>query len=122
MSGTIGPRPAPPGAGRYRYAAPRGSMNPTVMLLLIAAAHAAFLWSILRRWQLMRVGRFIDRFDRIPERISAVLRYAFAQEKMSYYQPAGWAHKLIFVGFMVLTLRTVVLAGRGFDSSSNLFV
>jgi len=97
-------------------------MNPTVMLLLIVAAHAVFLWSILRRWQLMRVGRFIDRFDRIPERISAVLRYAFAQEKMAYYQPAGIAHKLIFVGFMVLLFRTLVLWGRGFDPSWNLLV
>lgn len=97
-------------------------MNPTVMLLLIVAAHAVFLWSILRRWQLMRIGRFIDRFDRIPERISAVLRYAFAQEKMAYYQPAGIAHKLIFVGFMVLLFRTLVLWGRGFDPTWNLLV
>lgn len=97
-------------------------MNPTVMLLLIVAAHVAFLWSMLRRWQLLRIGRFIDRFDRIPERISAVLRYAFAQEKMAYYQPAGIAHKLIFVGFMVLLFRTLVLWGRGFDPSWNLLV
>jgi Fe-S oxidoreductase len=97
-------------------------MNPTAMLLLIVAAHAVFLWSILRRWQLMRVGRFIDRFDRIPERISNTLRYAFAQEKMAYYQPAGIAHKLIFVGFMILLFRTLVLWGRGFDPSWNLLV
>ena len=97
-------------------------MNPTVMLLLIVAAHAIFLWSIMRRWQLLRIGSFIDRFDRIPERISAVLRYAFAQEKMAYYQPAGIAHKLIFVGFLVLLFRTLILWGRGFDPSFNLLV
>lgn len=97
-------------------------MNPTVMFLIIAAAHAVFLWSILRRWQVMRIGSFIDRFDRIPERIDAVLRYAFAQEKMGYYQPVGIAHKLIFVGFMVLLFRTLVLWGRGFDPTWNLLV
>ena len=97
-------------------------MNPTAMLLLIVAAHAVFFWSAIRRWQLLRLGRFVDRFDRIPERIAAVFRYAFAQEKMSYYQPAGWAHKLIFVGFLVLLLRTLVLWGRGFDPTLNLFV
>jgi Fe-S oxidoreductase len=97
-------------------------MNPSVMLLLIVAAHAIFLWSIMRRWQLLRIGSFIDRFDKIPERISAVLRYAFAQEKMAYYQPAGIAHKLIFVGFLVLLFRTLVLWGRGFDPSFNLFI
>ncbi len=97
-------------------------MNPTAMILLIASAHAIFAWSALRRWQLLRVGKFAHRFDRIPERISAVLRYAFAQEKMSYYEPAGWAHKLIFVGFLVLLFRTLVLWGRGFDPSWNFFV
>jgi len=97
-------------------------MNPTVMLLIIVAAHAVFFWSALRRWQLLRIGKFIDRFDRIPERISAVLRYAFAQEKMAYYQPAGIAHKLIFVGFLVLLARTLVLWGRGFDPTWNLLV
>jgi Fe-S oxidoreductase len=97
-------------------------MNPTAMILLIGAAHAIFAWSALRRWQLLRIGKFIHRFDRIPERISAVLRYAFAQEKMSYYEPAGWAHKLIFVGFLVLLFRTLVLWGRGFDPTWNLFV
>ena len=97
-------------------------MNPTAMLILIVAAHVVFAWSAIRRWQLLRLGRFVNRFDRIPERLAAVFRYAFAQEKMSYYQPAGWAHKLIFVGFCVLTLRTLVLWGRGFDPTWNLLV
>jgi Fe-S oxidoreductase len=97
-------------------------MNPTAMLLLIVAAHVLFLWSMLRRWQLLRIGSFTNRFDRVPDRISATLRYAFAQEKMAYYQPAGIAHKLIFVGFLVLLFRTLVLWGRGFDPSWNLLV
>ncbi|AKU98665.1 Fe-S oxidoreductase [Labilithrix luteola] len=97
-------------------------MNPTAMLVLIVGAHVVFFWSALRRWQLLRVGSFVDRFKRIPDRVSAVLRYAFAQEKMDYYQPAGWAHKLIFVGFIVLLARTIVLWGRGFDPSWNLLV
>ncbi|MBX3188100.1 MAG: (Fe-S)-binding protein [Labilithrix sp.] len=97
-------------------------MNPTAMLLLIVGAHALFFWSVLRRWQLMRVGSWTNRFDRIPDRIAATLRYAFAQEKMAYYQPAGWAHKLIFVGFLVLLARTIILWGRGFDPTWNLFL
>src|SRR5687767_9304499 len=97
-------------------------MNPIAMLLLIIVAHAVFFWSAIRRWQLLRIGRFTNRFDRIPERIAAVIRYAFAQEKMNYYQPAGWAHKLIFIGFIVLLLRTLVLWGRGIDPSWNFFI
>ena len=97
-------------------------MNPPVMLMLIVVAHAVFFWSAIKRWQLLRVGKWVHRFDRIPDRIAATLRYAFAQEKMSYYQPAGWAHKLIFVGFLVLLLRTLILWGRGFDPSWNFFI
>lgn len=97
-------------------------MNPAMMLVLVVAAHVVFAWSALRRWQLLRVGRFLDRFDRIEERISAVFRYGLAQEKMAYYQPAGIAHKLIFVGFAVLLARTLVLWGRGFDPTWNLLV
>ena len=37
-------------------------MNPIAMLLLIVTAHAVFLWSATRRWQLLRLGRFVNRF------------------------------------------------------------
>src|SRR5262252_8754632 len=97
-------------------------MNPTVMLALIVGALAAFAWSASRRWQLLKVGRAENRFDRIGARIAAVWRYAFRQERMDYYQPAGIAHKLIFTGFVVLLLRTIILWGRGFYPSWSLFV
>jgi Fe-S oxidoreductase len=45
-----------------------------------------------------------------------------AQIKMPKYRLAGLAHYGIFLGFAVLTLRTVVLVGRGFDEGFNLFV
>jgi Fe-S oxidoreductase len=41
---------------------------------------------------------------------------------MDYYNPAGFAHKLIFTGFVVLLLRTIVLWGRGFYAPFNLWV
>ena len=97
-------------------------MNPTVMLALIVGALAAFAWSASRRWQLLNIGRGENRFDRIGDRLAAVWRYAFRQERMDYYQPAGIAHKLIFTGFIVLLFRTLVLWGRGFYPSWNLFV
>jgi len=45
-----------------------------------------------------------------------------AQIKMPKYRLAGLAHYGIFLGFAVLTLRTVVLVGRGFDETFTLFV
>ena len=97
-------------------------MNPTVMLALIVGALAAFFWSANRRWQLLKVGKGENRFDHIGKRIGAVWRYAFAQERMDYYQPAGIAHKLIFAGFIILLFRTLILWGRGFYPAWNLLV
>ena len=97
-------------------------MNALVMSLLLLVAFGVFALAAGRRWLLLRTGRAADRFDRLGDRVKAVWRYAFIQERMDYYQPAGIAHKLIFVGFVVLLLRTLVLWGRGFDASFNLWV
>src|SRR6185437_13118459 len=86
------------------------------------AAFAMFAWSASRRWQLLQVGRATSRLDHLAARIRGTWRYAFRQEKMDYYNPAGFAHKLIFTGFVVLLLRTIVLWGRGFYPQFNLWV
>ena len=97
-------------------------MNPIVMLTEIVVLVALFAWSASRRWQLLKLGRPENRLDNVGERIRRTLVYAFGQKKMGYYPLAGFAHKLIFGGFMVLLLRTLILWGRGFDPSFNLFV
>src|SRR5205823_2378875 len=56
------------------------------------------------------------------ERIKGTYEYAFIQKKMNYYPLAGLAHKLIFVGFMVLLLRSMMLWGRGFDPAFNFWI
>jgi len=92
------------------------------MLALLVVAWSAFGWSAMRRWSLLRAGQPASRFDRIGERLIGTWRWAFKQERMDYYQPSGIAHKLIFLGFAVLLLRTLVLWGRGFSPAFNLFV
>jgi Fe-S oxidoreductase len=54
------------------------------------------------------------RWDHIGERLKGVWEYALAQRKMRYYRVAGAAHMLIFVGFAVLLINTLILWGRGF--------
>jgi Fe-S oxidoreductase len=95
-------------------------MNPTWMLTLLLSLTAAFAWSANRRWQLLKVGRSDNRIDNVVERLKGTWEYAFRQRKMGYYPLAGLAHKLIFVGFLVLLLRSIVLWGRGFDPAFNL--
>ena len=97
-------------------------MNPTAMLTIIVALTAAFAWSANRRWQLLKVGRSENRLDDLPRRIKGTIEYAFLQKKMPYYPGAGLAHILIFAGFGVLLLRTLMLWGRGFDPGFNLFI
>jgi len=97
-------------------------MNPLGMACLIVGFVAMFARSASRRWQLLMTGRPENRLDRIGERIDAVWRYAFVQEKMDYYQPAGLAHKLIFAGFVLLLFRILMLWGRGFSPDFDLFI
>ena len=97
-------------------------MNPTMMLTLLVAAWAAFAWSINRRWQLLKVGRSENRTDHVGMRLKVLYEYALVQKKMGYYPLAGAAHKLIFLGFSLLLLRTLVLWGRGFDPAFNFWI
>ena len=96
-------------------------MNPIAMLSIIVAALAAFGWSADRRWQLLHVGGPANRFDRIGERIARVLRYGIKQEKMHKYRGAGLAHHVVFAGFGILLLRTIILWGRGFEPAFGAF-
>jgi len=99
-------------------------MNPILMAVILVGLVAAFAVSARNRYKLLRVGQptWETRFDRIPQRVRAVLRFAVLQTKMPNYRLAAAAHYLIFGGFVVLLLRTLVLWGRGFDPGFNLFV
>jgi Fe-S oxidoreductase len=92
------------------------------MLTLLVAFGAAFFWSVNRRFQLLTIGRPVNALGDLGARIQGTLEYAFAQRKMGYYPLAGFAHKLIFGGFLVLLFRTLVLWGRGFDPAFSLWV
>ena len=100
-------------------------MNPVLMALIIVSLTrgvrveraAPLAPAASRRQPLGRAGRI-----EIGERLAAVWTFAFYQKKMRYYLAAGMAHQLIFLGFVVLLLRTLMLWGRGFDPTFNLFV
>jgi Fe-S oxidoreductase len=99
-------------------------MNPLAMGLIIVTLSAVFAVSAWRRFNLAKVGTatWESRLNEIPKRLGLVWTFAFYQKKMRNYLAAGLAHQLIFLGFVVLLLRTLVLWGRGFWPSFNLFV
>ncbi len=81
--------------------------------LLIALAIGVFVYSISRRVRVLLAGRTDDRFTRIPERVWKTLEYAFVQKRMFRDFYAGFFHILIFLGFVVLTVRTISLVVEG---------
>jgi Fe-S oxidoreductase len=83
--------------------------------MALIASFAMFTWSISRRAELLRIGRPSGNLlAHLRVRLVGTLRFAFRQEKMDFYRPAGIAHRLLFGGFFVLLLRTLELWGRGF--------
>ncbi len=90
-------------------------MSPLFMTLLLSVAVSVFTWQMRRRWRLMRLGPDERRLDRIGERLRRTWQYAFAQRRMRRYRWAGIAHSIIFAGFLVLLLRSLVLFGRGYS-------
>ena len=97
-------------------------MNPIAMAFVILSLSGMFAATAKQRMDLLKVGRFEVRWDRIPERVRGVVDYALAQKKMRYYPVAAIAHMAIFVGFVALLLRTLILWGRGFVPDFSLFV
>lgn len=90
-------------------------MSPWGMTALLLLGVGIFLHSAVRRLQLLRCGGTAEnRFDRFGERFKGVLRYVFTQERLRRYPAAGWAHTLIFFGFLVLLPHSLILFGRGF--------
>lgn len=84
------------------------------MTLLLLGAWGYFGYQIYHRWRLMRVGPDENRLDNIGERIRRTFEYAFVQKRMPRYKWAGIAHKVIFAGFIVLLLRSLILFARGY--------
>jgi Fe-S oxidoreductase len=92
------------------------------MALLLIAGWGIFAYSAWRRWNLLMVGAKEKRFDNVGARLGAVWTYAIRQLRMPRFPLAGYAHMVIFFGFLVLLLRSLILWGRGFDESFNFWI
>lgn len=87
------------------------------MLLLIGLAF--FSYTINNRWGLVRLAQGRDeRWKNLPERIKGMLVFAFGQRRMMSTPKDFWAglwHAFIFWGFCVISLRTIMMFGQGFQ-------
>ena len=92
------------------------SLAPIGKGLFVAGTIAAivvFAYVMYRRLGLLFLGQFENRFDRLPARFWAMIKYGFGQYKMPQELIPGLLHIFIFVGFMVLTVRTVEIFVMG---------
>ncbi len=93
-------------------------MHAIAMTVILAAGLGVFAWTARRRWALLRVARApADRTDNPARRLRNVFLYVFGQLRMFRYRGAGIAHAAIFGGFVVLALRTVIMAARAYTRS-----
>jgi Fe-S oxidoreductase len=105
-------------------------MGTLIFVLLIVVALGYFGRTMYGRIGVLLKVEPADRFDRIPERIKALLLYALAQKKFIQREPrpdtslseqtAGWMHFFIFWGFLILAIEALTMFGRGFVNDFHL--
>ncbi|MBN2525164.1 MAG: (Fe-S)-binding protein [Deltaproteobacteria bacterium] len=97
-------------------------MSAIAMACCIVIAFGAFAYSANRKFKLLKVGGPENRFDNIGTRIGNLFRIAIFQKKLPKYPVMGPIHMMIFWGFLVLLINTMVLWGRGFDPAFDLLI
>jgi len=99
-------------------------MSPVAMALLLVGGFGLFALSALRRWRLLFAGgtRQPARLTDWRVRWTRLLLDGLLQARLRQYTWAGWAHSLIFFGFMLLLARTIILWGRGFEPNFDLWI
>ncbi len=95
-------------------------MNPAAMTIVLLLGLALFANSLAGRLWLLRAAEPERRLDRPWRRLQALLTIGFGQQRLLYERGAGLMHAAIFAGFVVVSLRTVTLFGRGFAADFHL--
>jgi Fe-S oxidoreductase/nitrate reductase gamma subunit len=92
------------------------------MAVCLVLAFSVFACSAQRRWRLLKVGTPEDRFDNLAQRLGQMIGIALFQRKLPKYRVMGPIHMLIFWGFLAVLINTLILWGRGFDETFDLWL
>ncbi len=79
---------------------------------ILAVSGALFTRRAWLLWRLVRIGKPVERFDDIPQRLRAEAEIVLGQRKLFQRLVPGALHAVIFWGFLVL-LPTIVIAMIG---------
>src|SRR5688500_9435758 len=95
-------------------------MSPIVTSLLLFIGVSLFVMTMYGRMSAILALKGDNRFDQVPARIGALLKFGFGQRRMVDREELlpGLMHCFIFGAFMVLTVRTVMLFEMGFSSAA----
>jgi Fe-S oxidoreductase len=95
-------------------------MSPIITGLLLLFGLSNFLMTMGGRAGVLLAMKKENRLDNLPRRLGALLRFGFGQKRMvdpEEFTP-GLMHLLIFVAFLVLALRTLMLFTMGFSETA----
>jgi Fe-S oxidoreductase len=98
-------------------------MNPWLMALLLVAGFGTFAFQIVQRVRLWSAKSTASGFARVGAKRQFVrlIVEGFGQSRLPRYRGAGFAHVVLFWGFLTLLLRTLTLWGRGFEPGFQFF-
>jgi Fe-S oxidoreductase len=83
--------------------------------LIFIPALLLFVYTLQRRYALIRLGRPDPRLSHIIKRFLDLISYGFIQQRQPRYFWAGLIHIIIFWGFVVLGLRSIDLITQGMN-------
>ncbi|HJQ84576.1 MAG TPA: (Fe-S)-binding protein, partial [Candidatus Binatia bacterium] len=102
-------------------------LSAIVFTLCIVVALGVFFRQLWNRFNLLRAAAPVPRFDRVADRVRAVIVYFFGQQKFVRPEVAtvgetgsGWMHFFIFWGFTILALQIATMFGRGYSDEFRL--
>ncbi|MCG8632921.1 MAG: 4Fe-4S dicluster domain-containing protein, partial [Desulfobacterales bacterium] len=92
-------------------------MNPLLMTLVLVLGLGVFGFTMTRKLKLLMALEPADRANHVKERLKNVLIIAMGQKRLvgrERERSSGLMHALIFWGFCILLIRSIVLYGHGF--------
>ncbi len=97
-----------------------GVLGKLLFGLTMLVAMVCFIWIIRQRYRALRLLGPEVRWDQPGLRLWLTIKYAFGQLRLFQYPLSGLGHALIFWGFLVISLHTITLFGKGFSPEFHL--
>ena len=92
-----------------------------VFLVVFLAAIAVFSKNIRKIIRNIRLGKPVDRSDKVDLRWKTMVRVALGQSKMVVRPIAGILHILVYVGFVIINIEILEIIIDGITGSHRVF-